>query len=68
MPPIRSQEYIVGAPGWHSGWASAFGSGRDPGVMGSSPTPASSTTSLLLPLSLPLLVFPLSLAISSSME
>ena len=25
-------------PGWLSGWASAFGSGRDPGVPGLSPT------------------------------
>ena len=27
-----------GTPGWLSGWASAFGSGRDPGVLGSSAT------------------------------
>ena len=27
-----------GTPGWLSGCASAFGSGRDPGVLGSSPT------------------------------
>ena len=27
----------LGAPGWFSGWASAFGSVRDPGVLGSSP-------------------------------
>ena len=42
-----------GTPGWLSGWASAFGSERDPGVPGSSPT-----WSLLLPLpvSLPLSV------------
>ena len=26
-----------GAPGWLSGWVSPFGSGRDPGVLGSSP-------------------------------
>ena len=32
--------------------ASAFGSGRDPGVLGSSPTSGSSAGSLLLPLSL----------------
>ena len=59
---------VHGAPGWHSGWASAFGSGRDPGVMGSSPTSGSSAMSLLLPLPLPLLVFPLSLAVSVSVE
>ena len=28
-------------PGWLSSWASAFGSGRDPGVLGSSPTAGS---------------------------
>ena len=27
-----------GMPGWLRGWASAFGSGHDPGVLGSSPT------------------------------
>ena len=30
-----------GAPGWLSGWASAFGSGPDPRVLGSSPTSGS---------------------------
>ena len=44
------------------------GSGRDPGVMGSSPTSGSSAVSLLLPLPLPLLVFPLSLAVSISVK
>ena len=29
---------VPGAPGWLSGWASAFGSGRDPKVLGLSPT------------------------------
>ena len=58
----------LGAPGWRSRWASAFGSGRDPGVLGSSPTSGSSAGSLLLPLPLPLLVFPLSLAVSISVE
>ena len=48
--------------------ASAFGSGRDPGVMGSSPISGSSAMSLLLPLPLPLLVFLLSLAVSISVE
>ena len=47
---------------------SALGSGRDPGVMGWSPTSGSSAMSLLLPLPLPLLVFPLSLAVSISVE
>ena len=41
-------------------------SGRDPSVLGSSPTSGSSSMSLLLPLPLPLLVFPLSLAVSIS--
>ena len=31
----------VGTPGWLGGWASAFGSGRDPGVLGLSPTSGS---------------------------
>uniref|UniRef100_A0A452RFB5 non-specific serine/threonine protein kinase n=1 Tax=Ursus americanus TaxID=9643 RepID=A0A452RFB5_URSAM len=39
--------------------ASASGLGRDPSVLGSSPASGSSTRSLLLPLPLPLLVFPL---------
>ena len=29
---------FLGASGWLSGWVFAFGSGRDPGVLGSSPT------------------------------
>ena len=44
-------------PGWLSGWASAFGSGRDPTVLGSSPTLGSlggSCFSLRLCLCLPL--------------
>ena len=49
----------MGAPGWHSGWASAFGSGRDPGVMRSIGTSGFSAGSMLLPVPLPLLVFPL---------
>ena len=32
----------MGVPGWLSGWASAFSSGRDPGVLGLSPTSCSS--------------------------
>ena len=50
--------YSSGAPGWLSGGASAFGSGHDPGVPGSSPTSGSLAGSLLLPLpvSLPLSV------------
>ena len=28
----------LGVPGWLGSWASAFGSGHDPGVPGSSPT------------------------------
>ena len=31
----------TGAPGWLSGWVSAFSSGRDPGDLGSSPTSGS---------------------------
>ena len=31
----------LGTPGWLSGWVSAFSSGRDPGVLGSSPTSGS---------------------------
>ena len=44
------------APGWLSGWASVFGSGCDPGVLGSNPISGSPQGSLLLPLpmSLPL--------------
>ena len=71
IKPTTAEEIIkirAGAPGWHSGWASAFGPGRDPGVMGSSPSSGSSAMSLLLPLPLPLLVFPLSLAVSISVK
>ena len=32
---------FVGMPGWLSGWVSDFGSGYDPGVLGSSPTSGS---------------------------
>ena len=48
----------IGMPGWLSGWASAFGSGRDPGVLGSSPTSGLPLDTLFLPLpmSLPLCV------------
>ena len=38
-PEIKDTE--KGAPGWLSNWASAFSSGRDPGVLGSSPTSGS---------------------------
>ena len=31
-----NQEAWLGTPGWFSGWASALGSGCDPGVLGSS--------------------------------
>ena len=31
----------VGAPGWLSGWVPAFGSGHDPGILGSSPASGS---------------------------
>ena len=34
-------ENLNGAPGWVSGWASAFSSGSDPGVLRSSPTSVS---------------------------
>ena len=33
--------FTSGIPGWLSGWASAFGSGRDPRVLGSSPASGS---------------------------
>ena len=39
----------LGTPGWLSGWASAFSSGRDPWVLGSSSS-SGSLRSLLLPL------------------
>jgi len=32
---------VLGAPEWLGCWASAFGSGRGPGVLGSSPTSGS---------------------------
>ena len=35
---LLKKSLYCGAPGWLSGWASAFGSGHDPGVLGSSPT------------------------------
>ena len=49
--------WVVGRPGWLSGWASTFGSGRDPGVPDGSRI-RFPTGSLLLPLpvSLPLCV------------
>ena len=52
----KLNQEMVGAPGWLSGWALAFGSGRDPGVLGSSPTSRLPTGSLflLLPVSLSL--------------
>ena len=47
----------TGAPGWLSGWASAFSSGHDLGVLGSSPTSGSSQeASFSVCLSLPLSV------------
>ena len=51
----------LGAAGWLSDWASAFGSGHDPGVLGSSPASGSPPRSLLLPLPVSL---PLSLCLS----
>ena len=45
-----------GTPGWLSGWASVFGSGRDPGVLGLSPA-----SSMLLALSLSLTLLCVSL-------
>ena len=42
---------ILGKPGWLSGWASAFGSGHDPGVLGLNPASESAGS---LPMSLPL--------------
>ena len=40
-PEIEGIWKISGAPGWLRGWASAFGSGCDPGVLGSSSTSGS---------------------------
>ena len=51
----------VGAPGWLSGWVSAFGSGHDPGVLGSTPISGSLAGRLLLPLPM---FLPLSLCFS----
>ena len=34
-------ETVMGIPGWHSGLAPAFGPGRNPGDLGSSPTSGS---------------------------
>ena len=65
---VTDENQVQGCLGGTAVKASAFGSGRDPGVLGSSPTSGSSTRSLLLPLPLPLLVFPLSLAVSISVE
>ena len=39
QPPCKFSE--LGMPGWFRGWASAFGPGCDPGVLGSSPTSGS---------------------------
>ena len=39
LPNLRKlQVYRPRAPGWLSGWVSAFGSGHDPGTLGRSPT------------------------------
>ena len=40
--------FLSGRPGWLSGWASAFGSGRDPRVLGPSLTSGSPTGNLCL--------------------
>ena len=34
-------KFEIGAPGWLNGWVSAFGSGHDPWVLGSSPASGS---------------------------
>ena len=34
FPPRSKNIWGIGMPGWLSGWASAFGSGCDPGVLG----------------------------------
>ena len=49
---IISEAGVRGVPGWLSSWAAAFGSGHDPGVLGSSPASGSPQGSLLLPLPL----------------
>ena len=61
-----NNQTLLGRLGGTAVKASAFGSGRDPSVLESSPTSGSSAGSLLLPFPLPLLVFPLSLAVSIS--
>jgi len=33
------RKYFMGVPGWLGRWASAFGSGRGPGALGSWPEP-----------------------------
>ena len=38
---LTSRKDKLGAPAWFSGWASAFGSGRDPWVLGLSPATGS---------------------------
>ena len=56
---VWSKVRLLGIPGWRSGFAPAFGPGRDPGDPGSSPTsgsrcvePASPSACLCLSLSL----------------
>ena len=41
MLAVPNKPYSLGAPVWLRGWGSAFGSGRDPRVLGSSPTSGS---------------------------
>ena len=41
VPALTIMFYVMGIPGWLSGLAPAFGSGRDPGDPGSSPTSSS---------------------------
>ena len=38
---VQSKGLAIGIPGWLSGLEPAFGPGRDPGVLGSSPTSGS---------------------------
>ena len=62
---IITNNIINGTPGWLSGWTSAFGPGRDPGVPGLSLTSGELPAwSLLLPLPVSL---PLSLSLSLSL-